>query len=138
VDIIRGFIPTEMADKFKETVRSVLQNIYYLEIKDADPNDPSVPILLKNSKFASTFESLTAMYALPRYNEIDPTPYLAPFYLIFFGMMGADIGYGIIMLIGTIYALKKFNLSESTKRFVRFFYYLSYSVIIWGALYGSI
>jgi V/A-type H+-transporting ATPase subunit I len=138
VNLIQGYIPTDMADKFKEIVRSVLQNIYYLEIKDAEPGDPNVPILLRNSKFASTFESLTAMYALPRYNEIDPTPYLAPFYLLFFGMMGADIGYGIIMLIGTIYALKKFNLSESTRRFVGFFYYLSFSVILWGVLYGSI
>ncbi|NMA48169.1 MAG: V-type ATP synthase subunit I, partial [Tissierellia bacterium] len=82
-------------------------------------------------------ESLTEMYALPRYDEIDPTPLLAPFYLIFFGMMAADVGYGIIMLLGTFLVLKYFNLSEKTKDFIKFFYYLSFSVIIWGFLYGS-
>jgi V/A-type H+-transporting ATPase subunit I len=52
--------------------------------------------------------------------------------------MAADIGYGLIMLIGTIYALKSFNLKESTRKSVKFFYYLSFSVIFWGFLYGSI
>lgn len=138
VDVIQGYIPTNMVDKFNEVVKSILNNIFYMEIKDAEFENPDIPILLKNSKFAESFESLTGMYALPRYNEIDPTPFLAPFYFLFFGMMGADVGYGLIMLIGTFIVLRKFNLSEKTKSFVRFFYYLSFSVIIWGFLYGSI
>ena len=138
VDVIQGYIPTHMVDEFKHIVESVLNNIFYLEIKDAETENSNVPILLKNSKFVESFEALTSMYALPHYNEIDPTPFLAPFYLLFFGMMGADVGYGVIMLIATFIVLNKFNLSESTKKFVRFFYYLSFSVIFWGFLYGSI
>jgi V/A-type H+-transporting ATPase subunit I len=138
VNVIQGYIPTNMVDKFSEVVKSILGNVYYLEIEDAELENPDVPILLKNSKFAESFESLTGMYALPRYNEIDPTPFLAPFYFLFFGMMGADVGYGLVMLIGTFIVLRKFNLNESTKRFVRFFYYLSFSVMMWGFLYGSI
>ena len=138
VNVIQGYIPTDMEREFTQVVKSAVDNVYYLEISEAQRYDPMVPILLKNSKFAENFESLTAMYALPRYNEIDPTPLLAPFYLIFFGMMGADLGYGILMLIGTLFVLKKFNLSEGPRRFIKFFYYLSYSVIFWGFLYGSI
>ena len=137
VIIIRGYVPTDMAGEFTETVKAALDNVYYLEIKEADNDDPNVPILLKNSKFAQTFESLTSMYALPKYNEVDPTPFLAPFYLIFFGMMLADIGYGLALLIGTTVALKKFNLSENQKNFMRFFNYLSYPTIVWGLIYGS-
>src|SRR5690606_1196746 len=97
----------------------------------------NVPILLKNSKFVETFESLTSMYALPRYNEIDPTPLLAPFYLAFFGMMVADAGYGLITVIACFIALKVANLSESQEKFVRFFYYLGFSTTIWGLIFGS-
>lgn len=138
INVIKGFIPSDMVKDFTEVIKTVLDNVYYLEVNEADKDDPKVPILLKNSKFTESFESLTGMYSLPRYNEVDPTPFLAPFYLIFFGMMAADLGYGIIMLIATFIVLNKFNLSESAKKFIRFFYYLSFSVIIWGALYGSI
>ena len=59
-----------------------------------------MPIKLKNGVISTAFESVTGMYSYPKYNELDPTPLLAPFYLIFFGMMVADVGYGLIMLIG--------------------------------------
>ena len=77
------------------------------------------------------------MYSLPRYNEIDPTPLLAPFFLIFFGMMVADAGYGLLILIGSIVALKVFNLDDSQKQFAKFFMYLSIPTIIFGFIYGS-
>lgn len=138
VNVIKGYIPTDMEEDFTEAVKTALDNVYYLELVKAETDDANVPILLKNSKFVQSFEALTGMYALPRYKEVDPTPFLAPFYLIFFGMMAADVAYGLIMLVGSFMALRKFNLVESTKKFVRFFYYLSFSVIAWGFLYGSI
>ncbi|SHI61946.1 V-type ATP synthase subunit I [Lutispora thermophila] len=137
VNIIKGYIPTEMVSEFTETVKAALNNVYYLEIKEADKNDPKVPILLENSKLVKSFESITNMYSLPKYNEIDPTPFIAPFYMFFFGMMLADAGYGIVMLIAAVAALKLFNLSEKQKDFIKFFYYLSYPTIFWGLIYGS-
>lgn len=137
INVIKGYIPTDMEDEFNKVITNTLGSAYYLEIKDADKDDPDVPILLKNSKFTQAFESLTSMYALPRYNEVDPTPFLAPFYLAFFGMMVADAGYGLLMLIGTFIALKFANLTESQEKFIRFFHYLSYSTIAWGLFFGS-
>jgi V/A-type H+-transporting ATPase subunit I len=137
VDIIKGYIPSHMIQEFKKVVSDSLNNPYYLEVKDADKNDENVPILLDNSKFNKSFESLTAMYSFPKYNEIDPTPLLAPFYICFFGMMAADIGYGLLMLIGTFVALRVFNFPESTKRFIRFLYYISFAIIFWGVIFGS-
>ena len=137
VNVIKGYVPTERIEEFEQKLQATLGNIYYIEMNEVDKEDKNIPILLENSSFVKPFESLTEMYALPRYNEIDPTPLFAPFYLIFFGMMAADIGYGIIMLLGTYFVLKKFNLSEKTKVFIRFFYYLSFSVLIWGFIYGS-
>ncbi len=137
VNIIDGYIPTDMKEKFEKAVEESLKDGYYLTIEEASDEDPEVPVLLKNSKFSETFESLTTMYALPRYNELDPTPLLAPFYLAFFGMMVGDAGYGLILLIVTFVALKFANLEESQEKFVRFFYYLSFSTIVWGAVFGS-
>lgn len=137
VNVIKGFIPSDRENDFRKAVESSQKNAYYLEISEADRDDPAVPVLLKNSKFAEVFESLTSMYALPKYNEIDPTPLLAPFYLAFFGMMVADAGYGLIMLIGTATVLKLANLSEGQKKFIKFFFYLSFSTIVWGLIYGS-
>ena len=136
VNVIRGYIPTDMAGDFRKAVEASQKNAYYLDVKEAK-DEGDIPILLKNNKLNQTFESLTAMYALPQYNEIDPTPLLAPFYLFFFGMMVADVGYGALMLIGTAVILKIANLSESTEKFIRFFFYLSIPTIFWGAIYGS-
>lgn len=137
VNVIEGFIPSDQENNFRKAVESTQKNAYYLEIAEADKDDPNVPILLKNSKFAEAFESLTSMYALPRYNEVDPTPFLAPFYLAFFGMMVGDAGYGLLMLIGTAIALKTVNFSANQEKFIRFFFYLSFSVIAWGMVFGS-
>ncbi|MCK9443969.1 MAG: V-type ATP synthase subunit I [Tissierellaceae bacterium] len=137
VNVINGYIPSDLREEFEKAVKESLKDAYYLNIEDAKDDDPAVPVLLKNSRFAETFESLTTMYALPRYNEIDPTPLLAPFYLAFFGMMVGDAGYGILMLIGTLLVLKVANLPSTQEKFIRFFYYLSYSVIVWGVVFGS-
>ena len=84
-------------------------------------NDATVPIKLKNGKVASVFENLTGMYAYPRYNEIDPTPLFTPFYILFFGMMGADVGYGLVLLLATMFVLKVVNLSSQMRKSVKFY-----------------
>ena len=137
VNVISGYVPTEKAVQFRKAVEGAQDNAFYLEIEDAVDTGKEVPILLKNGSFSETFESLTTMYALPTYNSVDPTPYLAPFYFAFFGMMVADLAYGIILLAVTGIALKFFNLDKGTKLFVKFLFYLSFSVIAWGLIYGS-
>ncbi len=137
VNVISGYVPTERAEEFRKAVGSTQDNAFYLEVENAEETDKEVPIMLKNGKFNETFESLTTMYALPTYGSIDPTPYLAPFYFAFFGMMVADLAYGILLLALTGVALKFFNLDKGTKSFVKFLFYLSFSVIAWGLVYGS-
>lgn len=135
--MIEGYIPSALTTKFVKLLHKNLGQNYYLDIREASEDDSNVPIILDNSKFAGAFESLTEMYALPKYNEIDPTPLFCFFYGIFFGMMVADVGYGLLLLIGTFWALKRLHLTDKQKSFVRFFYYLSFFTIFWGAVYGS-
>ena len=135
--LIKGWIPTEKVNEFEKAVKDEAGDNYYLTFTEADRDDATVPIKLKNGKIASTFENLTGMYAYPRYNEIDPTPLFTPFYILFFGMMGADVGYGLVLLLATMFVLKVVNLSSQMRKSVKFFFYLSFSVIFWGLLYGS-
>ena len=135
--LIKGWIPTKKVSEFEKVIKDEAGNNYYLTFTDADRDDATVPIKLKNGKVASTFENLTGMYAYPRYNEIDPTPLFTPFYILFFGMMGADVGYGLVLLLATMFVLKVVNLSSQMRKSIKFFFYLSFSVIFWGLLYGS-
>lgn len=138
VMIIQGWLPVDANDRFSVVIDEILgEDVYFLfeEVKDEEISE--VPIKLQNNSLNDSFESITEMYSVPRYDEIDPTPLLAPFYLIFFGMMVADVGYGLIQLAATLAALKFFKFDEATKKFVKFFMYLSFPVIIFGLFYGS-
>lgn len=137
VVVINGWVPTELIGKLEKIVKECTNDNYYIETVEAEKDDTEVPIKLKNNKFVSAFEDITSMYALPMYNEIDPTPLLSIFYAIFFGMMVADFGYGFVMLIGTAIALKVFNLEDGTKNFIKFLFYLSFPTIIFGFIYGA-
>ncbi|WP_313961735.1 V-type ATP synthase subunit I [uncultured Parvimonas sp.] len=137
LDIIQGYIPADKENNFKELLEKLSASKVYLEIEDAKKDDPDVPIILKNNKIASLFESVTKMYALPKYDEVDPTFILSIFYWIFFGMMVADFAYGLILFIGSGIALMTLKFNDSTKKFLKFFFALSFSTMIWGLIYGS-
>ena len=137
LDIIQGYIPADKENNFKELLEKLSASKVYLEIEDAKKDDPDVPIILKNNKIASLFESVTNMYALPKYDEVDPTFILSIFYWIFFGMMVADFAYGLILFVGSGIALMTLKFNDSTKKFLKFFFALSFSTMIWGLIYGS-
>lgn len=138
ITIVQGWLAVEDDEKLEAIVKEALGEDYYLTFEDVkDDEIDKVPVKLKNNELNSSFENITEMYSTPRYDEIDPTPFVTPFYLLFFGMMVADIGYGLIQLIVTAVALKCFNLDEEKRKFVKFFYYLSFPIIGFGILYGS-
>ena len=138
VMVIQGWLAEEDEEKLVNIVNKVLGNESYLTFEDVKEDEyDKVPTKLKNNELNSCFESITEMYSTPRYDEIDPTPLLTPFYLIFFGMMVADMGYGLLMILATGYALKKFKFDEGTRKFIKFFFYLGFPTIGFGAIYGA-
>ena len=135
---IQGWIAEEDSENLRIICSNVLNDDYYIEFEDVKEEEiDDVPIKLRNGELVSAFESITGMYSYPKYNEIDPTPLLTPFYLIFFGMMVADAGYGLIVLLGSFLALKFLKLSDSMRDFAKFFFYLSFPIIFFGLIYGS-
>lgn len=137
VSMLSGFCPDFETKRLEETVAKVSGGIYTAEFEEVDRDDPDVPIILKNNKLVRAFESVTSTYALPKYNEVDPTPLYAPIYALFFGMMSADFGYGVVLLILTTLGLKMCNFTPNMRKNVKFFQLIGISTTIWGFLYGS-
>ncbi|MDL2232955.1 V-type ATP synthase subunit I [Ruminococcaceae bacterium OttesenSCG-928-L11] len=138
VVFIEGWVPQEDDSEFRAIIARDCGDNYFLEQEAVEDDSASVPIKLKNNKIVSAFESVTAMYSMPRYNEFDPTPLMAPFYWFFFGLMVGDMGFGLVLLVGTTLALKLLDLKPGTRKFLQFFFYLSFGVILGGAVYGSL
>ncbi|MDT2814871.1 V-type ATP synthase subunit I [Vagococcus carniphilus] len=136
--VIRGWIESDRAESFEKNVRAQLtSDLPVLMTFDETTQTEDVPTALKNNKLVKPFESLTEMYSLPKYGELDPTPLLTPFYMVFFGMMVADVGYGLLMLVGTLLLSKKKTLRRGVRNFISLFKILSVPVMIWGLIYGS-
>ena len=132
--VLTGYIP----EKYCEQLRKEIEAKYTASITFTDPtDDDDVPVLLENSSFSSPVEGITKMYALPGKGDVDPTPVMSFFYYLFFGMMLSDAGYGLLMLIGTTIALKKFKLETSMRKTLTMFRNCGISTIFWGALFGS-
>lgn len=91
-----GYCPLENCQTLNEILEK--QHVWYQQT-DAEDGDLNAPAKLKNNRFARLFESLTGMYGWPTYGEFDPTPLLAPFFLLFFAMCMGDAGYGIVLII---------------------------------------
>ena len=132
--VLTGYIP----EKYAESLKKEIEAKYTAAITFTDPTDEDdVPVLLENSKFSAPVEGITKMYAMPGKGDVDPTPVMSFFYYLFFGMMLSDAGYGILMIIGTTIALKKFKLETSMKKTLTMFRNCGISTVFWGALFGS-
>ena len=137
--IINGWIEAARSRQFERLLAERMpHNDYQLllsPVREKDINE--VPIRLQNNKLVTVYERLTEMYSLPRYNEIDPTPVLTVFYFIFFGMMVADVGYGLAVFLIGLLIRKVLKVKRSTKGFFDFLFYLSFPIMGWGFIYGS-
>lgn len=107
-----------------------------ISIQDPGPDD-ATPIALVNSKLVTPFELITKLYGLPRYNQIDPTPLLAPFFFFFFGLCLGDVGYGLILCLVAVFALRHLHLKEGSQKLMQIFFLCGISTMICGAATGG-
>ncbi|MEA4809015.1 V-type ATP synthase subunit I [Macellibacteroides fermentans] len=129
--LMEGWAPAENEEALEKLLDD--KGFYYqkLEIKDED----NVPIQLKNNRFSRLFEPITKLFSLPNYNEFDPTPFFAPFFMMFFGFCFGDAGYGIIIV--TACTLLKRKVAPEVRPFLSLFQFLGLATIIFGLLSGS-
>ncbi len=94
ITVLTGFAPTDDDARLKSELDS--KHIYYLSEPATAADNP--PVKLQNNWFARNFETLTGMYGMPVYDEFDPTPVLAPFFLLFWSFCMGDAGYGLLLI----------------------------------------
>lgn len=102
---LEGWVPAQQW----ETVRQALEGYpVAMEVSDPTPEEyAQVPVQLKNNAFTRPLSMVTEMYSLPAYGSLDPNPLMAPFFILFYGIMMADMGYGLVMFLLGAIALKK-------------------------------
>ena len=132
--LLEGWIPVEKVDEMQKFLAT--QEAYY-EIADPVPGD-NVPIQLNNNGFFKLFEPIMRLYMLPKYNELDLTPFFAPFFMLFFGLCLGDSGYGAFMLLGIfVYRMIAKNIDASMKPILTLVQLLGFSTMLCGLLTGT-
>lgn len=133
--LLQGWAPENNENDISKYLSE--KSVYY-EVSDPKPED-DVPIKFNNNKFFRLFEPLTELYMLPKYNEIDLTPYFAPFYMLFFGLSLGDIGYGLFLLLVGLIAksVMKDKLSSYMKAVMSLVVVLGASTMVAGMLTGG-
>ena len=116
--LLQGWAPADCVSKIKDFLES--KEVYY-EVADPTPED-DVPILLDNKGFFRLFEPIMRLYMLPKYNELDLTPFFAPFFML---------------LAVTVYRLVAKNISASMKPILTLVQLLGASTMVCGLLTGT-
>ena len=96
-----------------------------------------MPVRLENGRLTRCMNMVTEMYSLPRYGSVDPNPLMAPFFILFYGIMMADMGYGLLMILGGGLILKRGVSREGMRNFGELLLYCGISTFGIGAATGA-
>ena len=108
------------------------------ELTDPAPEEyPDVPVKLKNNKLTWPLNMVTEMYSLPAYDGVDPNPLMAPFFILFYGIMMADMGYGLLMILASIIITKKSRPKGTSGQMFGLMFSCGISTVLMGALTGG-
>ncbi len=135
--VLSGWIPEDTLASIKKTVEeeAPLTTLMVESTKDITYSGIRVPTLLKNSPVFRAFQDIVAMYSLPSYGEIDPSPIVAISFVLFFGFMFGDIGHGLMIYLASIFLVKRGVMKRSFGQVMKS---AAISSMVFGALYGSI
>lgn len=133
--VINGWVSAKNRPRLEEAMGS-LGGLADLTFREAGPDD-NPPVQLENPRWLQPLETLTDLYGRPQYVELDPTPLLAPFFLLFFGICIGDVGYGLMLIAGAYLIKTKLDVAPGVKRFMDLMMMGGVSAIIIGIVTGS-
>ena len=133
--VMEGWIPAEREEELIKVFDEF--GCAWETVEPEECEYPEVPVKLKNNKITNALNMVTDMYSLPAYGSLDPNPLMAPFFILFYGLMMADMGYGLIMIIAALVAMKKIKPRKGTLSFCQLLLYGGISTFIMGALTGG-
>lgn len=136
--VILGWIPNKFLQRTKEALKNAFGRrviVHELEVSPESMDD--APTFYDNPAFVKPFEFLMQVISLPKYNEVDPSPILALFLPIFFGLMVGDIGYGAIILVFAFVMKKRYKQFVWLQHMMNILIISSIPTIIFGFMYGE-
>lgn len=135
--ILSGWIPEDTYDRIKEKIatEAPMSSIITEQVSDMPYRGVRIPTMLRNNKLVRAFQDVVAMYSVPSYGEVDPSPFVAVTFILFFGFMFGDVGHGVLLFLGAWYLGKKRILSKSLAYVMKC---ASCSSMVFGVLYGSV
>jgi len=134
VFMLRGWLPAEMSEK----VKAALEKKFLCNVQITQPEkDEETPVLVENGPVAESIKPVMDMYGVPSSKELDPSSVTLFFFVIFFGLIIADAGYGLILAIGSALALKLFKMEDGTKRFAKLILLSGLATVFWGIMFGG-
>lgn len=133
--VMEGWIPEERENEMAEVFERF--GCAWETITPEEEEYPQVPVKLKNNKITNALNMVTDMYSLPAYGSLDPNPLMAPFFILFYGLMMADMGYGLLMIIAALVAMKKIKPRRGSLSFCQLLLYGGISTFAMGALTGG-
>ena len=131
---LQGWIPAELADEMGQA----LQSRFVVAVEHREPaagEEP--PVLFDNHPLVKPFEVIVEMYAPPAAADLDPTPIMAPFFFFFFGMMLADIGYGLVLMALTGWLVFKKKAEGEMGRLAHMMFISGIGAVLFGFLFGG-
>ena len=132
---LQGWIPAESEERLSE-ILSKFTCAWETEVP-APEDYEEVPIQLKNNKLTRPYNVITEMYSLPAYNGLDPNPFIMPSFALFFGIMFADMAYGLLMVIAGVVCLTKMKPKGTMKNMMCLLVQCGISACIIGFLTGG-
>lgn len=135
VFLLEGWLP---ADRCAEIEKMLEPFTCATETREPTEDEyPQVPVQLKNNKLTRPLNMVTEMYSLPAYGTLDPNPLMAPFFILFYGIMMADMGYGLLMMIASVIISKKYRPKGTRGELFSLLGLCGISTFIMGALTGG-
>ncbi len=132
---IEGWVKQKDLDRLIHAVKQISEESV-VDVRDPEV-DEEAPVVLINHRLIRPFEAVTELYALPISGGFDPTPFLAPFFFLFFGMMLGDVGYGIGLCLLTFVLMKKIKMAGLGKKLFELLFLGGVASILVGLLTGS-
>ena len=136
VVVMEGWMPAEREKEIAAVFEKY--DCAWESLEPAEDEYPQVPVKLKNNRFTNALNMVTNMYSLPAYGTVDPNPLMAPFFILFFGLMMADIGYGLVMILAALVAMKKMKPRDGTLQFCQLLLYCGIATLAMGFLTGGL
>jgi len=136
---LTGWLPKKDVPKIMEGLNKISHGKIYINIRPPTPKElDEIPVKLKNPKFIESFEMLTEMFGVPKYNELDPTPILAFTYSFFFGFMLTDFMYGLIIaIVAALLTMGHKKLNDGVYKFSNILLWSAFFTMVMGILFGS-